>query len=233
MECWCRHLSAGSCGLSTTVRAMPCQCYAKHQYLVSTHSARKNLCKLVCARLNRLEYRVEPGYSLTTTSCLCSTQYFVQANNWCAISGTQAPKLLLCFLSHSHNEKVGKEVGARCKQGEGERLSKAADRVSSFPLIGLHRRKWFTALLSQFTPAVGPDLRQVQIYTRSRFTAATDLHQSHGLCLQWPSGGIYTFSTFFSTAFDQLSSVFASDLELLPFSRHWARACWEGLVVVP
>ena len=184
VECWCRHLSAGSCGLSTTVE--PCQCYAKHQYLVSTHSARKNLCKLVCARLNRLEYRVEPGYSLTTTtSCLCSTQYFVQANNWCAISGTQAPKLLLCFLSHSHNEKVGKEVGARCKQGEGERLSKAADRVSSFPLIGLHRRKWFTALLSQFTLELGPDLRQVQIYTRSRFTAATDLHQSHGLCLQW------------------------------------------------
>ena len=30
-----------------------------------------------------------------------------------------------------------------------------------------------------------PDLRQVQIYTRSRFTAATDLHQSHGLCLRW------------------------------------------------
>ena len=117
VECWCRHLSAGSCGLSTTVE--PCQCYAKHQHIIATHSARKNLCKLVCARLNRLEYRVEPGYSLTTTSCLCSTQYFVQANNWCAISGTLAPKLLLCFLSrHTMRKWARREVQGANKEKE-------------------------------------------------------------------------------------------------------------------
>ena len=56
-------------------------------------------------------------------------------------------------------------------------MSKVADRVSSFALIGLHRRKWFRALLSQFTPAV-------QIYARYRLKPAPDLHHSHGLCLQ-------------------------------------------------
>ena len=65
--------------------------------------------------------------------------------------------------------------------------------VFSLTVIGLHCRKWFTALLSQFTPA-GPDLRQVQIYTSSRFTPES-----------WPlppiapgcplPGGIYTFTT--------------------------------------
>ena len=47
---------------------------------------------------------------------------------------------------------------------QGEKINKVADRVLSFALIGLHRRKWFTALLSQFTPAA-PDLRQTLLYT--------------------------------------------------------------------
>ena len=91
---------------------------------------------------------------------------------------------------------------------QGEKINKVADRVLSFALIGLHRRKWFTALLSQFTLAVqiyaryrftpDPDLQQLQIYTRVMAFA------SNGTRLL-PSGGIYTFS--------------------------WA--CWEGLVVVP
>ena len=46
------------------------------------------------------------------------------------------------------------------KRRKEKRMSKVADRISSFALIGLHRRKWFRALLSQFTP--GPDLHQVQ-----------------------------------------------------------------------
>ena len=76
-------------------------------------------------------------------------------------------------------------------------MSKAADRVSSFTLIGLHRRKWFTALLSQFTLAVqiyaryrftpsDPDLQQLQIYTRVMAFA------SDGTKLL-PSGGILYF----------------------------------------
>ena len=107
-----------------------------------------------------------------------------------------SPKTAPLLSFTSHNEKVGKEE-VRCKQGEGERVSKAADRLSSLSLIGLHRRKWFTALLSQFTLAVqiyaryrfipaDPDLQQLQIYTRVMAFA------SDGTKLL-PSGGILYF----------------------------------------
>ena len=112
-----------------------------------------------------------------------------------------SPKTAPLLSFTSHNEKVGKEGGARCKQGEGERVSKAADKIPSFPLIGLHRRKWFTALLSQFTLAV-------QIYARFRFTAATDLHQSHGLCLQRHQAAPFWRHLYFLNSFRPIVKCF-------------------------
>ena len=130
----------------------------------------------MCARLNRLEYRVEPGYSLTTTSCLCSTQYFVQANNWCAISGTLAPKLLLCFLSRHTMRKWARrwcKVQTRrrrkteqsCRQG----LLLHSDWSPQEEMVHSFIVPIYTRARTRFTP--GTDLhQQIQIYSSYRFT---------------------------------------------------------------
>ena len=99
-------------------------------------------------------------------------------------------------------------------------MSKVADRVSSFALIGLHRRKWFRALLSQFTP--GPDLHQVQTYTRVMAFASNSTR--------------LLLAAFMLSQQKLVSTIVKCFPELLPFPRlcvrHWAGACWEGSVVV-
>ena len=99
-------------------------------------------------------------------------------------------------------------------------MRKVADRVSSFALIGLHRRKWFRALLSQFTP--GPDLHQVQTYTRVMAFASNSTR--------------LLLAAFMLSQQKLVSTIVKCFPELLPFPRlcvgHWAGACWEGSVVV-
>ena len=97
-----------------------------------------------------------------------------------------APSASLLSFTHTMRKWAGRQTRRR---GKNEKSCLLLDCDWS-PLC----RKWFTALLSQFTPA-GPDLRQVQIYTSSsRFTPES-----------WPlppiapgcplPGGIYTFTT--------------------------------------
>ena len=129
-------------------------------FFSSTHPASSSASS-ACLPVNQppIEWRLVPPS--TPPGCLCSTQYFVQAYNWCAISGTRSRKCYFAFF-HPHNEKEG------CLRARRKR-KKSCRRVFSFALIGLHRRKWFRALLSQFTPGrsskeqVHQDIQWVQI----------------------------------------------------------------------
>ena len=96
-------------------------------------------------------------------------------------------------------------------------MNKVADRVSSFALIGLHRRKWFRALLSQFTP--GPDLHQVQTYTRVMAFASnsTRLLLAAFMLSLTAEIGLNNCQVFSGAA---------------TFSQALCGACWEGSVVV-
>ena len=176
LECWSRHLSAGSCGLSTSLEPHCCapSLYAQvlvfyaqvlvvcvlRSFLSSTRPASSSASS-ACLPVNQppIEWRLVPP--LPPPGCLCSTQYFVQAYNWCAISGTRSRKCYFAFF-HPHNEKEG------CLRARRKR-KKSCRPVFSFALIGLHRRKWFRALLSQFTPGrsskehVHQDIHWVQI----------------------------------------------------------------------
>ena len=126
----------------------------------STHPASSSASS-ACLPVNQppIEWRLVPPSP--PPGCLCSTQYFVQAYNWCAISGTRSRKCYFAFF-HPHNEKEG------CLRTRRKR-KKSCRPVFSFALIGLHRRKWFRALLSQFTPGrsskehVHQDIHWVQI----------------------------------------------------------------------
>ena len=170
--------------------------------LCQAQTCRHTFCSIIACV--SLKYRVEPGYTLTTTSCLCSTQYFVQANNWCTtISGTLVPKLLLCFLSRHTMRKWARR---RCKvQTRRRRKSEQSCRQALLLVSDWSPQEEMVHSFIVPIYTSRPDLRQVQIYTsRSRFTAATDLHQSHGLCLQWHQAAPFWRHLYF---FNFLSSL--------------------------
>ena len=94
-----------------------------------------------------------------------------------------SPKTAPLLSFTSHNEKVGKEGGVV----QTRRRRKSEQSCRQGPLLPSDWSPQEEMVHSFIVPIYtsSPDLRQVQIYTRSRFIAATDLHQSHGLCLQW------------------------------------------------